>query len=197
MRNILISLACIAVLGGAKCGGDAGDKTASNDTPTGSAEIDACALVSRSEAADLLGEPVAQGREGVHHVDRQMGSSISQCYYDAESSSRTVSIQVVYQPKLDVPGNYDAMVAEARSEAEGTEEGSAERLSLEVIEGSEPVSGVGRVAWFTPEYGSQTTYTDHHIITTSAGRLGDADDPDQAKARDRARKLAALVIDRL
>ncbi|MGH7584835.1 MAG: hypothetical protein ACREMH_01160 [Gemmatimonadales bacterium] len=192
MRSLLLTLLLPCVV--AACGGGEQRAPASE---AGRGQVDACALFPKADAERLLGGPVGEPNRGTDVHDTASGRALSHCMYMAAGSSRSASVLVRRAPGEAVPTSMEAVRAAARRAVTEQDDADFRELAEEaakVIERSEPVPGVGQVAYWSPEMRQLTAYVaPHWMMVVSVSTDPGAGDREWAPAAELARLVAGRL----
>lgn len=182
LKSLVLVVSALLLAAGCGGGDDQGSATRSNP------KLDACALLTAADASEVLGAPAAEAESytKMDRVDEQMGSAISNCLYARDGSFETVSVFATYQ-RSENPASFDALRAE--SEASG---GQMAQMTLELLDSSDPVNGLGDFAYWNDDASTLTVYARRHYVIAI-----NADAGDSASARARATDAATRILDRL
>jgi hypothetical protein len=193
------------------CGGDqsaSGDAAASSPTRTSREAriaLDACALLTPTDAESLLGEGVGEPNRLVHEEDETTGEAVSDCAYYSLVSDKRVDLMVGRSPLNDNPKT----IAEWLRSLGTWSDPSETRHSLALwagfdnafIEENPPVSGIGDIAVWYEYHGVEypgvnlQAFWGGNLFLKAGVHLGDASDPEEAL--ELAKDLARRVIARL
>lgn len=169
----------------ANCGGE--DAPAKVDMP----ELDACRLLTAADAGEVLGAPAAEPEHytRMQTVDKQTGNALSNCLYASDGTFETISVVVSYR-RSGNPASFDAL--RAASKAAG---GAMAEITLDMLDASEPVEGLGDFSYWNADAGTLTVYAKGHyeIAVTADG----ATSGDKASSLARGTDVARRVIARL
>jgi hypothetical protein len=186
LRGVTVfAVAILALFAFAACSDDGDDGGGNGDTPTATApadgdsptdapddgeasgDVSSCDLVSKEEAADILGEPVDDASTGA-----------AACVYSAESIDSLASVGVSL---IDL----------------GSDEGAGEVFSSgkDLVDAPEDISGLGDEAYWDPAGGSVDVRKGSFFLSVSISFADGSYTTDEAKQA--ALDLAETAVDRL
>jgi hypothetical protein len=186
-------LACVA----AGCGEGKAPGSAAGTPAAAAGPVDACALFTAADAEQVLGGPVGSPSRGADMQDEESGRALSNCMYQEMETMASASILVRRSPGEPMPASLDEARAQARRQVEGMSEGEMRELAeigARLLDESEAVPGLGRLAYWSPETKQLTVLVaPHWMLVASASRPG----ADPGAERAAAEQVARMVTGRL
>jgi hypothetical protein len=148
-------------------------------------KLDACAVLTAEEAAEVLGDKVTKSDAFPRTTELEGGKKVhSVCSYDAVSSDRSLGLNITYAPMYK--GKYPKTLAEFTKSRTGG--GPPDETAREPV----AVSGVGDFAVWSINYGvgMLVAYSgEYHAIITIGSMSKSASDNDMEPAKTAAKKV--------
>lgn len=150
-------------------------KAEEKEKTSGSFEVNACSLITRQEAEDLLGEELQEPREDQHVAGEQLRAAMSHCLIPSDSGKR---ISIFFR-KSPISDNSPESIQAVKNTI-GSEDAPVE-----------DVNGVGDTAF----WGSNQLHIfegDRSYIIITVDGFADA-----GESNDKARKVAEIALERV
>lgn len=171
-----------------------GDQSSKTPPASGGAafkKVEACKLFTQADAAEALGADAVSpdSWRRLDNADERSGVSLSNCMYATGDMRRTAHVVITYYANKTLPGTFEALKAETKSQTAGT---SWSGLTSDLLDQSEPVEMEGQVAYWTPDLGTLTVLANgHYVIAITVDPA-----PDE-KPGEGARRAARRVLEKL
>jgi len=146
--------------------------------PKAAAPIHSCEILTISEVEGILGSPVEQPPAETHNVQKDLSHWVSMCNYYAPESGVSAGLMIKPFPRnqQNPDAAYEAYTRELKKEVPDLE--------------MQPVKGIADRAFWAPDTGQLTIFSNSHMYIFSASSKGSSDQ----KKLDLAKKLATAVL---
>ena len=202
---VFASCLLIAVFAGCKKSG-ATKRASSADQESNQTQLDVCALITRQEMESVQRSPIKETKSSVHS---DAGFRISQCFYTAEDSSRSVSLAVTQRDpassaKRSVKDFWNETFGRFANDEKESSDDKVHRETLreqgrreteeKVFIPPKKIDGIGDGAFWSPNPAGGAIYVlkKNVVIRISIG----GHDNEESKL-DKSKALARKAIDRL